>query len=436
MAEYGVTRVGFVVKPLVAILEDKAARAREMFGGDVDLRSTSAMRKLLDVSSGEDAENWKRLEQQYYANFVSTASGDAMDLLGEDVGVKRPFRFATGAVKLKLSGESPGRLYHLPIGTLVETSAPVRQFRLDRRVTLSDQRKEDTVTVTATQRGPASNVAISAIDKINAVYAQRHLDLGSATISAANDVAPTVDGEKTESDEHYRDLLLGFPRTLWTLQRVRETVRAVDGVRDCRLFDPLGGTDVSLSKFKFFLFSQRRFGTQRLLGTPYFFDILVAIQPGLLWETEGTTIGMRDTIAAAIREVRPIGIFPNIRHADNVVVGIRARVITKPGQDKNAVRASIKANLERRVNALGLGGAVLYSEVLVDCMSVAGVVDVQDLHLRRCPPFFTKITFGRRQRYRGSIVEAAVGENLTLLQSEIAVFTVDSPSTDIEIFDR
>ena len=436
MADYGVTRSGFVVKPIAAILEDKAARAREMFGSDVDLRSTSALRKLLDVSAAEDAELWKRLEQQYYANFVSTASGDALDLLGEDVGVRRPFRFATGSVKLKLSGESPGRLYHLPIGTLVETAAPVRQFRLDRRVTLSDQHKEETVSVTATQRGPASNVAVNAIDRINTVYAQRHLDLGAATITAANDADPTAGGDLIESDEHYHDLLLGFPRTLWTLQRVRETVKSVDGVRDCRLFDPLGGTDVSLSKFKFFLFSQRRFGTQRLLGTPYFFDILVAIQPGLLWDTEGTTIGMRDTIAAAIREVRPIGIFPNIRHADNVVVGIRARVMTRPGQDRNAVRASIKANLERRVNALGLGGAVLYSEVLVDCMSVTGVIDVQDLHLRRCPPYFTKISFGRRQRFRGAIVEAAVGENLTLLPSEIAVFTVDSPSTEIEIRDR
>ena len=436
MADYGVTPSGFIVKPIAAILADKGERAKEMFGSDVDLRSTSALRKLLDVSAAEDAELWKRLENQYYAIFVSTASGDALNLLGEDVGITRPFQFATGDVKLKLSGESPGRLYHLPIGTLIETSAPVRQFRLDRRVTLHDQHKEESVSVTAAQRGPDSNVALNAIDKINVVYAQRHLDLGSASITAANDVAPTTGGERPETDEYFRDKLLGFPRTVWTLQRLRETVKSVDGVRDCRLFDPLGGTDVSLSKFMFFLFSQRRFGTQRLLGTPYFFDVLVAIQPGLLWDTEGTTVGMRDTIADAIREVRPIGIFPNVRQADNVIVGIRARVLTKGGQDKNAVRASIKANLERRVNALGLGGAVLYSEVLVDCMSVAGVADVQDLHLRRCPPYFTKISFGRRQRFRGAIIEASVGENLALLPSEIAVFTVDSPSTEIEVRDR
>ena len=436
MTDYGVTIGGFVIKPFSAILEDKAARAREMFGPDVDLRSTSALRKLLDVSGAEDAELWKRLEQQFYSNFVSTASGASLDLLGEDVAVPRPFQFATGQVKLKLSGESPGRLYHLPVGTLVETSAPVRQFRLDRRVTLSDQHKEETVTVTAAERGPGSNVAKNTIDKINLVYAQHHLDLGAAAISAANDVDATHGGETPEPDEVYRDLLLGFPRTLWTLQRVRTAVKSVDGVRDCRIFDPLGGTDVSLSKFRFFTFSQRRFGMQRLLGTPYFFDILVAIQPGLLWETEGATVGMKDKITDAIREVRPIGIFPNVRLADNVVVGIRARAITKPGQDGNAVRASIKANLERRVNSLGLGSAVLYSSVLVDCMGVAGVVDIQDLHLRRCPPAFTRIVFGRRQRFRGALIEAAVGENLALLPSEIAVFTVDSPSTDIEVRDR
>jgi hypothetical protein len=69
-----------------------------------------------------------------------------------------------------------------------------------------------------------------------------------------------------------------------------------------------------------------------------------------------------------------------------VLVGIRANVLIKSGHDRNAVVASIKEKLEHRVNVLGLGSAVLYAEVLCDCMDVAGVIDVQGLHLRRCPP--------------------------------------------------
>lgn len=85
MSEFGITKTGFIIKPFQEILNDKAARAREMFGDDVDLRSTSALRKLLDIASAEDQELWKSMEQLYYSNFISTASGDAMDLLGDDI---------------------------------------------------------------------------------------------------------------------------------------------------------------------------------------------------------------------------------------------------------------------------------------------------------------------------------------------------------------
>ena len=94
---------------------------------------------------------------------------------------------------------------------------------------------------------------------------------------------------------------------------------------------PLGGVDVSLSKFNFFVFGQRRFGTQRQLGTPYFFDVLVAIYPGFLWETQGQVTGVEDAVEKAIREVRPISIFPNVRLANNVLVGIRASVLIRLG---------------------------------------------------------------------------------------------------------
>ena len=435
MVQFGITRSGFIIKPFQAILEEKAARAREVFGTDIDLRSTSALRKILDISSAEDHEVWKRMEQFYYGNFISTASGQSLDLLGEDVGVKRRFLASTGQVKLKLTGEAPGRLYHLPVGTLVETNAPIQRFSTHKLVTLSDQNKEAVVGISAIARGPGSNVPASAINKINPVYAARFLNLGGAVINVVNE-QPTSGGVTLEDDSTYRDLLLGFPRTIWTLEAVRKAVKSIDGVRDCRLFDPLGGVDVSLSRFALFSFSQRRFGMQRLLGTPYFFNILVATLPGFLWESEGVTVGLKQTIENAISEVRPISIFPNLLRADDVHIGIRARVLIRPGHDKNSVVASIKQRLERRINTLGLGNGVLYSEVLCDCMDSPGVVDIQRLHLRRCPPLFITINFGGRQRFNNQVIELAVGENISLLPNEIAVFQIDSDLFDVEVTDR
>jgi hypothetical protein len=435
MAEYGVTKGGFNIKPFQAIVEEKAERARAMFGGDVDLRPTSALRKLLDISSYEDHELWKRMEQLYYGNFISTASGDALNLLGEDLGVARRFHNATGEVTFKLAGGKPGRVYHLPIGALVETNPPVRRFSTRAGASLSATANEATVVVEAVERGPEGNVPAGAINKINQNYLRRHLSLGAATVSVKN-IAPTTGGDQPEDDASYRQLLLGYPRTLWTLEAVTHAVRSVDGVRDCRAFDPLGGVDVSLSRFKKFLFSQRRFGTQRLLGAPYFFDIMVAIHPGFHWESEGGVVGVKEEIDKILRDVRPISIFPNLRLANNILVGLRAKVLIKPGHDRNAVAASIKERLESRVTALKLGGETLYSAVLCDCMEVSGVVDVQQLHLRRCPPLFARVSFGSRIRFQSDAIEAAVGENLSLLPDEIAVFKVDSELIDLEVSDR
>jgi Baseplate J-like protein len=435
MSEFGITNTGFIIKPLQDILSDKAARAREMFGDDVDLLSTSALRKILDIASAEDHELWKRMEQLYYSNFISTASGGALDLLGDDMGVSRRLLTAKGKVKLKLSGEAPRRIYHFPIGTLVETDPPVQRYRILSRVSLFSQSKEAVVDIEAIARGPAGNVGANAITKLNATFAERYLNLGGAQIEVKNE-SPTTGGELQEDDTSYRALLLGRPRTLWTLEAVRSAVKSVDGVRDCRLFDPLGGVDVSLSKFNFFLFGNRQFGTQRLLGTPYFFDVLVAIYPGFLWETEGEVGGVQEAVEQAIREVRPISIFPNLRPVNNVLVGIRANVLIKSGHDRNAVVASIKEKLEHRVNVLGLGSAVLYAEVLCDCMDVAGVIDVQSLHLRRCPPLHGTITFGRTEHFQSQVIEAAVGENLPLQPDEIPVFQIDSQLIDLQVGDR
>lgn len=434
MSDFGITPDGFVLKPLPDILNDKAARAREVFGDDIDLRSTSSLRKLLDVSAAEDLDLWKLGETLFYSNYISTASGVALDLLGEDLGVRRRFLPSRGQVTLTLSGETPGRVYNLPAGLLVETGPPVQRFRTLSGVALSGQTKTAVVDVEATVPGPAGNVAAGAINKINDDFARVKHSLGAASVAVTN-VAPTTGGQQQEEDEPYRQQLLGRPRTLWTLEAVRSAVLAVEGVRDCRLSDPLGGVDVSQSRFNFFVFSKRRFGSRRQLGTPYFFDIMVAVSPGFLWESSGGLVGVKDAVQAAIDEVRPVSIFPNLRLANDVSVGLRASVLTRPGHDRDAVAASIKAKLEGRVNALGLGNAVLYSQVICDIKDVTGVVDVQQLHLRRYPPLMGAITFGRSPRFGGEVIEAPVGENIALRPDEIAVFRVDSPLIDIRVSD-
>src|SRR6266849_9828863 len=100
---YGVTDQGFIAKPFQAILQDAYARAQLLFGPDVDLRSSSTMRKLLELKSLEDALLWMKLDDIYNSAFTATASGQALDRLGSALGRNRSNLQASGLASFKLT---------------------------------------------------------------------------------------------------------------------------------------------------------------------------------------------------------------------------------------------------------------------------------------------------------------------------------------------
>jgi hypothetical protein len=64
-----------------------------------------------------------------------------------------------------------------------------------------------------------------------------------------------------------------------------------------------------------------------------------------------------------------------------------------------------------------------------------GVVDIQNLHLRRCPASFGRITFGKIP-FQLTVIEADAGENLTMSETEIAFFRIDSDLVTVEVIKR
>ena len=313
MTDYGVTPAGFVVKPFIEILNAKMDRARSLFGPDVDLRSTSVLRKVLDAASTEDQEHWKALEGADYANFITTATADALDRLGEDLGLARGLSKAAGQIAFTLTpaaGLDPGqpRIYALPVGVLVET-ADGKHFRTLEAAKLSAAQPNASVAAEAVLPGPDGEIAASAIVEVNPVYAAHYLWLGGATVAATNP-APFAGGDQPIDDETYRAQLLRLPRNIFTLDAVRGAVSNVDGVRDCKVADSAGGVDVSLSIFNSFVFDRRRFGQARQFGTPYFFDVLVPPLPGYAWETIGGVTGLQDQVTQAVDAVRPSAFSP------------------------------------------------------------------------------------------------------------------------------
>lgn len=439
MAGFGVTEDGFTIKGFDVILAENLTRAQQMFGPDVDLTATSPIRKIAEIAAAEDAELWKRMEDLYYSNFVSTAIGSSLDALGEDLGVPRQQLFAQGEVTFKINNPLPGREYTLPQGTKVITAERV-VFYTTVAQTLAAERPTATVPVQAFKRGPTGNIKKGKIVGIDPVYLQRYINLiGSTTIDVTNNadfgIPPFTSGTDNTEDEEYRARLLGFPRMMWTLESVRRAALEVEGVIDVLLFDPLGGVDVSQSYFNLFKFGERRFSGERALGEPYFFEIVVAHEPPWPWHTQGAVTGIYEQVSTAVDNVRPIGIYANIVQADHIDVGVRATVFVEAGTDEQTVQSSIEQQIATSIGTLKLGGDVLFSQVMRAFVEQTGVIDMQNMHLRRCPPTFGRITFGAVP-FQSSVLEAAVGDNLIMGPREIAIFRLDSGLIDIQVVRR
>jgi phage-related baseplate assembly protein len=419
VTDFGVTPQGFVLKPFDAILGESLDRARSVFPG-ADLTSTSALRKILETAAAEDGELWKRLEDLYYANFMSTAVGDALDLLGEDTGLERASLASTGTVAVTLRDAEPDRDYVLPEGAILVTRDAVA-FGTVAPVTLDEHQTTATVGVVAFEPGPDGDVEAHEIGEIDPTYRANFLsDLGRASFEVDNPT-PTTGGTGIEQDASYRDRLLGFARNLWTVDAVAQAALGVRGVIDVVLSDPLGGVDVSQSYFDLFNFDQRAFSSERRVGEPYFFTVVVAHDFRVPWRGTDTVPGIFERVTTAVDAVRPIGIHANIVEADHIEVGVRATLVVAPGSDGVALLSSVRQRLAGDIGGLRLGGDVLYSQVVRAFVEQPGVLDVQGLHLRRSPAAFGRITFGDVP-FQQVIAEAAVGENLAMGPTELATF--------------
>ena len=291
---YGVTSQGFIVKPFQAILSDAFSRAQQLFGPDIDLRSSSTIRKVIELGCLDAALLWMALDDVYHSGFTSTASGSALDLLGADLGLGRAGLPATGQATFKLTQSAPPvSVLTLPPGTLVDTGPGGSvSFRLAAALTLSNDPTQPypaqaSASVTAVVPGLSGNISAGQLTQINPTFAARYLSFDPSYIAVSNTAAFTG-GDGYEDDSTYRRKLQAQPRTFWTPDATRATVYGLDGVRDALVKDPYGGLDTSAPPFgSGFCFGDALFQLPRDVCSPYFFTIIVASNPGVLWESEG-----------------------------------------------------------------------------------------------------------------------------------------------------
>ncbi|MBD0708186.1 MULTISPECIES: baseplate J/gp47 family protein [unclassified Streptomyces] len=440
---FGVTDDGFVLKGIDQILAESKARARVAFGEDVDLSPTGTLGKLLEVVAAEDSELWKRMEALYYGQFAATATGAALDLLGQDAGLERHPGRRSGTVTLTLGGGDPGRVYVVPEGTLLLTEVvpdpgTSLAFSTQSPALLTAAAPVVPVEVRALEPGDAP-VPADTVDRVHPRHAEEYLaDWGAATLTVTNP-APFDGPVPAEDDEAYRARLIALPRNLWTPDSVKQAALGVEDVLDARVSDELGGVDVSQVFFDGFDFDERTFSAERRVGEPYFADVAVAHRghrPWLTTETDGVVVrGVRELVREAVERVRPIGVHLDVVEADHIEVAVRAEIVLAAGFAADAVQTSVRARLAHDLARLRLGDDVLYARVMCALAEQPGVDDVRNLRLRRCPPAFGRFGFGEVP-YQLGLVEAAVGESLVMGPTELAVFVTSSDLTELEVVPR
>jgi hypothetical protein len=446
-SQYGLTASGFLPKTFARLLAEKLATARALFGDNLDLSSGSVIRKLLEISALEDARTWSALASIYDNSFVSSASGEALTRLGIEMGFARPFVQAHGKVKLTLSGPLPQGFTEINIPRGTRLSSPGgHHVATDESVILSAAAKDRDVAVVAFYPGPEHNIDPNVspqqkLDRFNQLDV--HIKaLGDAETAAGQKLVeightePLTGGQLKWSDAAYRQLLLQAPRSLWSIDAIRIAVSLVPGVRQVQVRDALGGLDINQSIFGNFNFIERLFGTERNLGTPYYFTILVAPTSSAILTGPD---GLLASIESAIADLRPIGIFPNIEVAEEIGVGVEAKLVVKgvplPVGPKAAVNASaaavalkqrLLARLRRYVDTVQFGEPVRASEVVWAMMNEPGIADVTELKLLRFPAAFASISFSNAP-LPSDVQKFDCGQNLNLQGNQIAGF-VDNDS--------
>jgi len=441
---YGLADRGFVPKPFARLLAEKLALARTVFGSDLDLTSGSAIRKILEVTALEDARTWAALGAMYDNQFVSSARGEALSRLGEELGLPRPFLQAQGTIRLTPALPTGLNELLIPRGARLYTDGNHHVATTETVILTSTGGPKD-VGVEAFYPGPEHNLdpnvsagggnpqKIAFWNRDDVKLAAMQSAAGTKPLESIVGIAhtrPLAGGELRWPDVRYRALLLRAPRSTWSVEAIRIAASLVPGVRRVVVRDG-GGLDIDLPIFGTFNFIERVFGAERDIVSPNFFTVLLALTDSAIFEGPA---GVRASVESVIEDLRPIGIYPRVQEAHRVFVGIAADLVvtgiplprTSTGviNNSDAAKNFKKALLDRvqhYIDALDFGEPVRFSEVTFVLMGEPGLADVRNLKLLRSPPRLGEV----RQLGGRSFSELPVGENLTVGASEIATFADD-----------
>jgi len=232
--DWGVTDKGFRRKTYQDIIADMEAKAKDLFGADIDLSSASPLALFLRVVAFGLSLLWMVAEQVYNSAFVDTATGQSLDYVVKYAGLRR--RAASPARRMLRFTGDPG--VTIPQGFLVETPAGPPRFATMEAATIPASGAVE-VLAEAVEPGIGGNVGPGVLTAIvNPIP-------GLNTVTNIDHPA-NVDGLNRETDRELReryDLSLAKGGAS-TLGSIRASVLEVPGVQAAAVYhNPTMTTD-------------------------------------------------------------------------------------------------------------------------------------------------------------------------------------------------
>lgn len=223
--DWGVTERGFRRKTYDEIISTMEARAKDLFGPNIDLSSASPLALFLRVVAFALSLLWQVAERVYGSAYIDTATGQSLDYAVKYAGISR--RPPSHAWRLVRFTGDPG--VTIPRGFLIETEGGVRYATTEAAVIGPDGHVE----VMTQSVGTGWDVNVSP-DQLNTIT--NPVPGVSGVIGLESD--RNVDGLDRETDRelrerYYLSLAAGGAATI---DSIRAAVLKTPGVRTARVF--------------------------------------------------------------------------------------------------------------------------------------------------------------------------------------------------------
>jgi len=405
---------GFYRPTYDEIVESKEAKAKELFGEDIDTGELTALGKFIRINAYDLSKAYEDLEATYYARFPNTAVGTALDRLCVFAGIVRnPPTYATH--KIRVFGEQN---YTVEMGALIVRGKDsdisfynIDSYTINQSMTVNDETVyyTDAIVQCATS-GTAGNIPIEEIvNTITEVDRIEYLGVDESGKESETDLdlrkrfAKTIEGAGSNNASALRAVLM----------RINNVTSAEIAENDEDTWEKIitadttyqaGTSYYSLSGTTYKLLVA---GTDYTVGSAITTTVYVDGRPPHSFECY-VNGGDEDEIAQAIFEKKPIGIKScSTATGDDKVektvkdaggnehtiffskvsrVNLKLKISYKKdatfnsnATDSENGLTEIRTNLVNYINGLGIGTDVILSKLYEYIYDVQGVTEVTNL---------------------------------------------------------